>query len=136
MASVKRRKTHKTNQKVGDFIDSIADASKQKDCRAIARLMSSATGERATMWGSSIIGFGVRHYQYANGKPAELCKVGFAPRVRSFVFYLPTYPGHAALLAKLGKHKYCGGCLHVTRLSDVDADVLERMVRKAFRPTS
>ena len=32
-----------------------------------------------------------------------------------------------------GKHKYSGGCLHVTLLSDVDVDVLKRMVAEAYR---
>jgi hypothetical protein len=95
--------------------------------------MAAATGEKPTMWGPSIIGFGKRHYHYANGKPAELCKVGFAPRARSFAFYLPSYPGHAALIKDLGKHKYCGGCLHVAKLSDVDSKVLGRIVRDSFR---
>ena len=85
------------------------------------------------MWGTSIVGFGKHHYQYANGKPAEICKVGFSPRARSFSFYLPSYPEHASLIKALGKHKYSGGCLHVTRLSDVDVEVLARMVESAIR---
>jgi len=84
------------------------------------------------MWGTSIVGFGKHHYQYANGKPAEICKVGFAPRARTFAFYLPKYPEHAELIGKLGKHRYSGGCLHIAKLADVDAKVLSTMVRKAF----
>lgn len=128
-----RRKTNRTTASVRDFIATLEDASKRRDCRSIVKLMSSATGEKPVMWGSSIVGFGTRHYLYASGKPAELCKVGFAPRARSFAFYLPAYSGHASLLRKLGKFKYSGGCLHIGKLADVDADVLERMVRSAFR---
>ena len=128
-----KRKTNETDDSVDDFIDSIADEPRREDCRAITKLMSTATRQKPRMWGTSIIGFGKHHYQYANGKPAEICKVGFAPRARSFAFYLPKYPEHAALIKKLGKHKYSGGCLHVSRLADVDVSVLARMIASAFR---
>jgi hypothetical protein len=128
-----KRKTNQTDDSVDAFIASIEDDAKREDCRAITRLMAAATGKEPKMWGTSIVGFGKHHYQYANGKPAEICKVGFAPRARSFSLYLPKYPEHASLIKKLGKHKYSGGCLHVTRLADVDVEVLRRMVESAFR---
>lgn len=128
-----RRKTNQTDDSVEEFIDSIKDELKREDSRAIKKLMATATGEQPKMWGTSIIGFGKHHYQYANGKPAEICKVGFAPRSRSFAFYLPKYPEHASLIKKLGKHKYSGGCLHVTRLADVDVEVLAHMIENAYR---
>jgi len=128
-----KRKTNETDDSVDEFIDSIEDESKRDDCRNITRLMKAATGAQPKMWGTSIIGFGKHHYQYANGEPAEICKVGFAPRSRSFAFYLPKYPEHARLISRLGKHKYSGGCLHLVRLADVDVEVLAKMVESAFR---
>jgi hypothetical protein len=127
------RKTNRTEASVDKFIDSIKDESRRQDCRVITTLMAAATGVEPEMWGPSIVGFGTHHYQYANGKPAEICKVGFAPRAKSFAIYLPKYPEHASLIRKLGKHKYTGGCLHITRLADVQVDVLERMIKSAFR---
>lgn len=131
--TVAKRKTNRTDDSVDAFIDSIEDESKREDCLAITKLLAAATGEKATMWGSSIVGFGTHHYLYASGKPAEICKVGFSPRSRSFAFYLPKYPEHASLIKKLGKHKYSGGCLHVARLADVDTAVLARMIEGAYR---
>lgn len=128
-----KRKTNETDDSVEAFIDTIDDEAKRADCRALTKLMAAATGQRPKMWGSSIVGFGKHHYHYANGKPAEICKVGFAPRSRSFAFYLPKYPEHASLIENLGKHKYSGGCLHVARLADVDVGVLARMIEKAWR---
>ena len=127
-----KRKTNESDDSVSEFIDSIKDESKRDDGRAITKLMMAATGEIPKMWGTSIVGFGKRHYLYANGKPGEICKVGFSPRAKSFSFYLPQYPEHASLIRKLGKHKYSGGCLHVTRLSDVDTKILALMVKSAF----
>ena len=131
-----KRKTNESDDSVSEFIDSIKDESKRDDGRAITKLMMAATGEIPKMWGTSIVGFGKRHYLYANGKPGEICKVGFSPRAKSFSFYLPQYPEHASLIRKLGKHKYSGGCLHVTRLSDVDTKILALMVKSAFRTRS
>lgn len=126
-------KTIETNSSVDGFIDAIEDESKRQDCRALTKLMAAATGVEPKMWGTSIVGFGKRHYQYANGKPGEICKVGFASRSKSFAIYLPEYPEHAVLITKLGKHKYSGGCLHITRLADVQVGILTRMVERAFR---
>jgi len=128
-----KRKTVQTDDSVSEFVDSIQDKSKRSDCRAITELMATATGAVPRMWGTSIVGFGTHHYLYANGKPAEICKVGFSPRARSFSFYLPKYPEHASLIKDLGKHKYSGGCLHIRRLSDVDVEILARMVKSAYR---
>lgn len=126
-------KTTQNNDSVTAFLDSIEEPARRDDAHAISKLMARATGETPTMWGNAIVGFGKRHYQYANGKPGEICKVGFSPRAKSFAFYLPSYPEHATLVQKLGKHKYSGGCLHVTRLADVDAKVLAQIVKSAFR---
>jgi hypothetical protein len=127
------RKTNETEDSVDAFIAALDDESKREDCRALTKLMASATGVEPRMWGTSIVGFGKRHYQYANGKPGEICKVGFAPRSKSFAIYLPEYPEHASLIMKLGKHKYSGGCLHITRLADVRVEILTRMIEKAFQ---
>ncbi len=128
-----KRKTVQTEESVSEFVQSIEDVRKREDCSAITDIMTSATGEPPKMWGTSIVGFGKHHYEYANGKPAEICKVGFAPRARSFAFYFPRFPEHDALINELGKHRYSGGCLHIARLSDVNADVLATMVKCAYR---
>jgi len=126
------RKTHQTDASVDSFIGSIGDQLKQEDCRAFTDLMSHATGQEPKMWGKRIIGFGKRHYQYANGKPAELCKVGFAPRSKSFAFYIGQFPGKQALIDKLGKYQYHGGCLHLKKFADADAKVLAKIIQEAY----
>ncbi len=128
-----RRKTNQTEASVQEFVDSIEDRLKRDDCQAIMALMERATGVEPRMWGTGIIGFGKHHYQYANGKPAEICKVGFAPRSRSFAFYLPKYEGHGTLVEQLGKHTYSGGCLHLKRLTDIDTRVLAQMIERAYQ---
>ena len=58
-------KTKPTNQDVTDFLNSIADERKRQDSFTVLQLMQEVTGAAPRMWGSSIIGFGDVHYQYA-----------------------------------------------------------------------
>lgn len=127
-----RRKTQETDASVDDFIESLPDQVKRQDCRALVELVKSATGQEPRMWGTHIVGFGKHYYEYADGRPAEICKVGFAPRSRSFAFYMANFPERATLLDKLGEHRFSGGCLHIAKLNVVDPDVLETIVRKAY----
>jgi len=125
-------KTTQNRASVTNYIASLPEEQKRKDGRKIIKLMKSATQEKPTMWGDKIVGFGIHHYTYANGKPGEICNVGFAPRARSFAFYLSNFPTRDKLLDKLGKYKFSGGCLHIAKLEDVDEDVLETIVQKAY----
>ena len=123
-------KTQATSADVTAFIDGVADETQRADAHAIAAMMARLSGEPAKMWGPSIIGFGSYHYKYDSGREGDSLRIGFSPRKGQTVLYLPgTISGQADLLARLGKHKEGKGCLYIKRLSDVDATVLEEMVR-------
>ena len=118
----------------GDFLESIADEKRRADAMALAELMSEVTGERATMWGSSIIGFGTHHYKYESGREGDTPIVSFAPRKDSLVLYgIAAHDEDGALAAQLGPHTVGKGCLYVKDLSAVDAGVLARMIGVAYR---
>ena len=126
-------KTVQNKASVTQYIASLPEEHKRKDSRKIVKIMKSATQQKPMMWGDKIVGFGKHYYTYANGKPGEICNVGFAPRARSFAIYLSNFPGRDKLIEKLGKHKFSGGCLHITRLDDVDETVLQAIVEKAYK---
>lgn len=132
VVTVTKIKTVQNSASVSKFIASLPEEHKRKDGRKIVKIMQSATEEKPKMWGDKIIGFGKYQYTYANGKPGEICNVGFAPRSRSFAFYLSNFPGRGKLIDKLGKHKFSGGCLHISKLEDVDETVLETIVQRAY----
>jgi Domain of unknown function (DU1801) len=91
--------------------------------------MRRATGEKAKMWGASIIGFGTYHYTYESGREGDTVLVGFSPRKPAMVLYGVTGTKSAeALLAKLGKHATGKGCLYIKKLADVDQEVLEKLI--------
>jgi hypothetical protein len=128
------RKTVENDADMDAFLSGVKNETRRKDSEVIARLMTSISGEQPKMWGPSIIGYGRHHYSYADGRPAEICRIGFAPRAQSLVFYLGNFEERPQLLKKLGKHKLSrGGCLYVNKLKDVDLDVLKTVIEKSWR---
>ena len=126
-------KTTRTKQKVGDFIKGLADEGRRKDCAALARLMAKAAGAKGAMYGPGIVGFGTQTITYAGGRTGEWPVVAFSPRKADLTLYVSARNAPRPLLNQLGKHKVSGSCLHIRRLSDVDLEVLGRLVSDSVK---
>jgi hypothetical protein len=130
-------KTVATKKSVTSFINAIDDPQRRRECRDVVKLMRRVTGCRPVMWGDSIIGFDRYRYKRANGKEFESFRAGFSPRKTALTLYImPGYSSHGSLLKKLGPHKNGKCCLYLRRLADVDADVLEALIRAGFEDMS
>ncbi|MEP7005685.1 MAG: DUF1801 domain-containing protein [Sphingomonas bacterium] len=126
-------KTQATDASVETFLAKVEPEQRQADGRLVAEMMARITGEPATMWGPSIIGFGTHHYRYESGREGDICRIGFSPRKAQLVFYVGAGSGRLdSLLAKLGKHSIGKGCLYIKKLSDVDQAVLEALIANAW----
>ena len=121
-------KTKRTDQSVSAFIAGLDDEGRRKDCAALVRIMTKAAGAKGAMYGARIVGFGTQTIQYAGGRTGEWPVVAFSPRKADLTLYVGVRRAPKSLLKQLGKHKVSGGCLHIKRLSDVDLDVLARLV--------
>ncbi len=53
-------KTKPTKESVKKFISGLSDSQARADCATIAKLMEAATGSKPVMWGTSIVGFGIK----------------------------------------------------------------------------
>ena len=129
-------KTKATRASVSAFLETIPDANRRRDCKALVRMMKKATKARPKMWGSSIVGFGDVHYKYDSGRELDWFRAGFSPRKDALTLYLTSGAGwrnHAGLMSKLGKHKTGKGCLYIKQLSDVDVKVLERLIGRSVK---
>lgn len=127
-------KTKATEVSVDAFIDSVADANLRTDAEKIRAMMEQLSGQPATMWGSSIIGFGSYHYKYDSGREGDMCRIGFSPRKGQTVLYLiDGFEGQSDLMARLGKHKTGKSCLYIKRLSDIDEAVLEELCVRSLQ---
>ena len=125
-------KTKATAVSVDKFISTIPDAGQREDSKRLRSMMEKVTGEKAVMWGPSIVGFGQYHYEYDSGHSGDCCLVGFSPRKQNLSIYLmPGFDGREALLAKLGKHKTAKACLYVKKLADVDEAVLQKLIKSS-----
>ena len=126
-------KTQKTQNSPKAFIEQVENETRRKDARILYKLMSGITGERGSMWGSSIIGFGHYHYKYASGREIDWFMTGFSPRKGSLSIYIMTgFDEYGDLLQKLGKYKTGKGCLYINQLADVKLNILEQLIRASI----
>ena len=125
-------KTEPTKQTFEKFLKSIPDAETRADCLTIAKLMQEATRAEPQMWGSSIVGFGVRQIKYAGGREGDWPLIAFSPRKQNLVLYSMS-GAEAEILQKLGKHKAGGGCLYIKRLADVDLPTLKKLIKASVK---
>jgi len=122
-------KTRPTKASVSTFLAGIDDPQKRKDARKVASMMRRATGARARMWGTSIVGYGMYEYRYPTGNSGEWMLTGYSPRKQALTIYIMAgFEPFAALMKKLGKFKTGKSCLYIKRLSDVDESVLEKLI--------
>lgn len=125
-------KTKATKASVAAFLAAIPDEQRRKDCKAVAKLMQEATGEKPVLWGANIVGFGAYRYEYASGGAGDWPLVGFSPRKNDLTLYLMAgFERHADLLAKLGRHKTGKSCLYLKKLADADPAVLKELVGRS-----
>ena len=125
-------KTKPNSASVADFLAAVDDPQKRADCKKIAAMMRRATGNKAKMWGPSIIGYGSYHYKYASGQEGDWMITGYSPRKQAITLYImPGFSQFDALMKKLGKHKTGKSCLYINKLADVDEKVLETLITKS-----
>ena len=119
------QKTRPSDASVVEFLRSAEPARRRDDGLRLLDMFCEETGAEPRLWGPSIVGFGHERYTYATGHSGEMMRVGFSPRKAALTLYgLTLYGSNADLLARLGKHRVGKGCLYVTKLEDVDLDIL------------
>ena len=125
-------KTKLTDASVEDFLNTVENEQKRKDCFEILKIMKQVTKETPKMWGTSIVGFGRYHYKGASGREGDWMLTGFSPRKQNLTLYLMGgFDAHKDLLKKLGKYKTSVGCLYIKKLDDVDKKVLKELVTES-----
>ena len=130
-------KTKATEASVEDFIRN-SDPKKIDDSFKLVEIMERLSGEPATMWGPSIIGFGKYNYKYASGREGEMCRIGFSPRKTKFSLYILDCVDEEndELLKDLGKIQMGNAaCIYFKKLEDLNHDILEKMIIKSLEDT-
>lgn len=127
-------KTIATDGDVGAFIDGVADDQRRRDAELLLGLMREVTGQPPVLWGTSIIGFGSRHYRYPSGREGDIAAVSFSPRKAQTVLYLTgALDEYEELLARLGPYRAGKGCLYLKRVDQADTEALRDIVARSYR---
>ena len=128
----KSMKTVENDGDVGEFLNSVENARRREDAWAVLHMMERVTGEKPRMWGTSIVGFGRYTYRRSDRSEHTFMLTGFSPRKSALVVYImPGFSAYSDLMASLGKHRHSVSCLYLTRLANVDFEVLTELVGRS-----
>ena len=128
-----KNKTEFTNQSVADFLQTVENEQKRNDSYELIALMEQLTGEKAKMWGPTIVGFGNYHYKYESGHEGNAPLVGFSPRKAAISLYVFTgLQEQEHLLGNLGKFTMGKACIYVKKLADINLDVLTNLMNHSI----
>lgn len=125
-------KTKATTDSVQVFLDAVENETRRKDSYVLLELLEKITGHPPVLWGNSLIGYGSYHYKYDSGREGDMLMAGFSPRKQNLALYNTGHVRYPKLMAKLGKYKTGKSCLYITKLSDVNIEVLTELLQTAY----
>ncbi len=129
-------KTKATKANVIKFLQTIEPEQKRVDSLALLKLFEKITGEKAVLWGTSIVGFGKYHYKSDRStQEGDWPLVAFSPRKQNLTLYIMAgTKDYKEFFDKLGKHKTSSGsCVYINKLSDVDLTVLAALIKASYQ---
>ncbi len=131
-------KTKVSKASVTAFLKSIKPIEKSKDSLELLKIFEEVTGEKARLWGTSIVGFGSYHYESTrSSQKGEWPLTGFSPRKQNLTLYIMNgfdeYPELMEKITKDGKYKTSVACLYVKRLSNINIPVLKKLIKVSVR---
>lgn len=124
-------KTKPTGVSIDTFLETVSDK-RREEAHTLIAMMQEISGEQPYMWGPSIIGFGTMHYKYESGREGDTPILAFSPRKASFTVYFEGFDKYSKELRVLGKHTHSVSCLYINKLSDINLDVLRKMLRQSY----
>ena len=80
-----QNKTQATEANVAAYLAAIEPRLPTRGLSAVIGADDKGDKEKPKMWGTSIVGFGSRHYKYESGREGDTCVVGFASRKNDIV---------------------------------------------------
>lgn len=125
-------KTKPTLVNIDDFLGTVSEKRRQESIVLIG-IMAAISKEVPVMWGPSIIGFGVSHYEHETGRNGDIPRLSFSPRKASITIYFAEGFGpYGEKLKQLGKYKNSISCLYINNLNDINIEVLSEMIKESY----
>ena len=124
-------KTVQSQHSVASFLKAVQNPRRRDDAQAVVAMMQDITGKPAKMWGPSIIGFDRYYYKRKDGSAHSFMITGLSPRKAALTLYtMPGFSNYGDLMERLGRFKTSKSCLYITRLENVDLDVLRELITR------
>ncbi|MGP6174044.1 DUF1801 domain-containing protein [Corynebacterium sp. A21] len=132
--SAKDIKTKPTGLDPAEYIENLDTPRRVEHGRQLLEIFNRLTGAEPVMWGGSMIGYGQVHFESHTGREGDWFRLGFSPRKSKLTLYgLKDENGAAELLDKLGKYTVGTGCIYFNKPEDVDIEVLEELIERAWK---
>lgn len=114
-----------------------ATGPRRAEADELLALHREVSGEPPVVWAGRIIGFGEYEYRYESGHGGRAPLLAFAPGPSQHTIYLTNHFSERwpDLVEALGKHRASKACLYLTRLSNVDRDVLRALLERSLADT-
>ena len=127
-------KTRPSEASVMDFLLTVEPLSKREDSLQLLKIFETITQQKPQLWGTSIVGFGMYHYQSSrSSQQGDWPLIAFSPRKQNLTIYImPGFKNYQALIEKLGKCKTSVSCLYINKLKDVNLNVLEKIIQQSY----
>lgn len=127
-------KTKVNDNSINEFIEKVENPKKREDAYKLLDIFAETTGLEAKMWGDSMIGFGSYHYKYASGHEGDAFLTGFSPRKAKISLYVVPWDSKGEMLFnELGKHTRSKACVYINKLSDIDIEVLKKLITLSIK---
>ncbi len=130
---VAKPKTKLNDASVEAFLAKVEPEWKREDSFELLELYEEVTGEKAEMWGDSIVGLGRYTQTYADGSKRNWAATAFSPRKQNLTIYIMNgFDEYQDLLKSLGKHKTSKVCIYVNKLEQIDQSVLLKIIKRSM----
>lgn len=121
---------------VSDVLDRVSGP-RRDEADALLALHKEVSGAAPVVWANRIIGFGEFEYLYESGHGGRAPELAFATGAKHHTIYLVSdfserWP---ELMNKLGKHRASKACLYLSRLTNVDFEVLRELLQRSLTAT-
>jgi len=127
-------KTQPTSSSYLEYLANIENKEHKVDAEKLAQIINKVAGVSPVMWGTSIVGFGEKHYKYVSGREGDTFVVGFSARKVALTIYGLLHDENSfTLVDKLGKHTQGKGCIYIKRLDEIDLSILEQLIKLSFK---
>ncbi|MBF0671326.1 MAG: DUF1801 domain-containing protein [Salinibacterium sp.] len=113
-----------------------ATGPRRAESEELLALHREVSGHEPVVWAGRIVGFGEYEYRYESGHGGRAPELAFATGSKHTIYlerdFAQQWPD---LLERLGPHRASTACLYLTRLSEVDRDVLRELLERSLAQT-